>query len=123
MNNCCTESLYTHCEQIPSCLATISLNTDVQEGTVIVEIKDKFGIVYSLPVATDTLGVAIVDLDSETLPEGLLNAYAGPFDIGVKDKKLIIADNEYAGLRFSVAKHWLPEEDADYLFSDYTFVA
>lgn len=123
MNTCCTETYYTHCEKIPSCLATLSINTDVQEGSVIVQIRDKFGNVYALPVTTDNLGVAIVDLDIETLPEGLLNAYAGQFDLSVTNKRLLIDGTEYAGVRFSVAKYWIVEEEANYLFNDYTFVA
>lgn len=118
---CCQSTCYRHCEPVPSCNRYLKLQTTVVSGDVTAHITDKFGHRYSFTIETDEEGIALIDLESDFLPEGLLNPYAGDFDLRVNEMKFPAGDAFYECMRFNITQSFAvageepdPEDPSSY---------
>lgn len=78
MDNC--KGCFRFCHKIPDCLTSLSIMTSVLSDVVQIKITDKFNNYYYREVATESNGLAVLDLsDTDIYPIGLINPYSGGF--------------------------------------------
>lgn len=86
----------------------LSVVTQLPSEAITVIITDKFNHQYIFLVDTDTASLAVLDLDE--LPPGLLNPYAGDFQLFIENNGLPVPfeidDKEYDCLLFHVEKYF-----------------
>jgi len=112
--NCCLDTCFTHCNGVPSCLRFLKIATTVLDGTIVVTLTDKFNHQYRNVLDTDEEGFALLDLESSYLPAGLLNPYAGFFDLKVVEMRFPADDTFFECLRFDVKQTYaVAGEDPD----------
>lgn len=109
--NCCLDTCYTHCDGVPSCLRFLKIATTVLDGSIVVTLTDKFNHQYVSTLETDEEGLALLDLEASYLPAGLLNPYAGYFDLKVADMRFPAEDIYYDCIRFDVKQTYAVAED------------
>lgn len=106
MGNTC-KTCYKVCDPIPDCLDTLSIMTTEPDAELTVIIKDKFGKLYKFTGDSTSTGMIVIDLETDGLPKGLLNPYAGEFDISVEKNGEIVPFTidgvDYDCLRIHVA--------------------
>jgi hypothetical protein len=111
---------------VPSCLRYLKIKTGVVSGPVKAYLVDKFGHLYHFSVTTANDGAALLDLDSAHVPEGLLNPYAGDFDLVVVGRRFQAEGAYYERLRFDVVQTYavvgpLPTEGSPSTYPTYEF--
>jgi hypothetical protein len=116
MGNCCVRRVYELCEVVPSCIATLQVQTTYLDKNLTATFADRHGNEYNFyDLVTDSNGLLTIDLSLNE--ELLLVPYAQYFLLSLSEDTtcqnslpFIVDGLEYSHLQF-VVKNKFPEVD------------